>query len=118
MTKKKITCIHCPMGCIIDVELNENKILNITGQGCPRGEAYARQECTAPQRILTSSILFHDGTIPLSVRTDIPILKKDLERCLQEIRTIHPAKPVFIEQILKKNIGNTGANLIATRTLL
>ena len=116
--KKKITCINCPMGCMIEVEIKDHKILSVTGQGCPRGETYARQECTAPQRIITGSILFHDGTIPLSVRTDRPIPKDRISQCLQEIQALHPVKPIFMGQIIKKNIAGADANLIATRTLL
>ena len=48
---KDIICVACPMGCQISVELNDDgEILSVTGNTCKRGDAYARTECTHPER--------------------------------------------------------------------
>ena len=44
METKKLTCIVCPMGCPLEVTLEGGNILSVTGNTCPRGEKYAREE--------------------------------------------------------------------------
>ena len=36
--------------------LEDGKITKVTGNTCPRGEKYAHQELTDPQRMLTSTV--------------------------------------------------------------
>lgn len=54
---KDIICVACPMGCQISVELSDSgEILSVTGNTCKRGDAYARTECTNPERSLTTTV--------------------------------------------------------------
>ena len=46
--KKQFTCIVCPNGCEIEAEVENGQVISVTGQTCPRGEQYVRQELTAP----------------------------------------------------------------------
>ena len=72
---KEYTCIVCPMGCPLKVELEDGKVMSVTGNTCPRGEKYAVTESTAPRRVLTSTVRVTGGHLPLCpVRTkgDIP----------------------------------------------
>ena len=49
---KIIVCTVCPMSCSVVFELDENnEILSVTGNRCPRGKTYAIKEHTAPERI-------------------------------------------------------------------
>ena len=67
---KEYTCIVCPMGCPLKVELEDGKVLKVTGNTCPRGEKYAITESTAPRRVLTSTVRVTGGHLPLCpVRT-------------------------------------------------
>ena len=50
---KELTCICCPLGCQISVTMDGGEIVFVTGNTCPRGDAYARKELTAPTRIAT-----------------------------------------------------------------
>jgi CxxC motif-containing protein len=52
---KQLNCINCPLGCLLTVTLEDGKITKVTGNTCPRGEKYAHQELTDPQRMLTSN---------------------------------------------------------------
>ena len=57
MKTVNLTCIGCPLGCQIEVMMDEDgEILLVTGNTCPRGDKYARKEVTAPTRIVTSSV--------------------------------------------------------------
>ena len=55
MEERTLTCIGCPMGCQVSVQMGAGKILSVTGNTCPRGDAYAREEVTAPARTVTST---------------------------------------------------------------
>lgn len=72
--KRELTCICCPIGCRLTVEMNGEGIAKISGNTCDRGRVYAENECTNPQRIVTSTVLTRKGTL-VSVKTDKPIPK-------------------------------------------
>ena len=46
MGKRELICIGCPMGCPVTVEMEGDEIVNVSGNTCPRGDAYARKEVT------------------------------------------------------------------------
>ena len=48
---KQMTCLLCPRGCLLTVSDNGE----VSGNYCPRGLIYAKQEMTAPKRTLTYS---------------------------------------------------------------
>ena len=41
---RKLTCIVCPIGCVLEVHYNDNEILSVQGNLCPRGRDYAEKE--------------------------------------------------------------------------
>ena len=47
MSERELICIGCPMGCPIVVKMEDGKVTSVTGNTCPRGEAYARKEVRA-----------------------------------------------------------------------
>ena len=55
MEKRELTCIGCPMGCQITVELESGEVLSVTGNTCKIGENYAKNEVTHPERTVTST---------------------------------------------------------------
>ncbi len=42
-TTRELTCIGCPLGCSITVTMNGTDVVSVTGNTCPRGDAYARR---------------------------------------------------------------------------
>ena len=40
--KKEMTCVACPLGCQITVEIENDEVVSVTGNTCKRGDAYAR----------------------------------------------------------------------------
>lgn len=112
----KVTCIICPLGCEIEVQMEGDKIVNITGYTCPRGKEYAIQEVTAPKRIVMSVVKVKNGDFPtVSVKTDKPVLKELIPAIMKELAKIKVNAPVEIGQIIVENIANSGANIVATR---
>ena len=115
MAEKRVTCIICPQGCDIMVNGNGEIIDSMAGQGCKRGEEYARDEFIHPLRILTSTVSVSGSAVPLvAVRTSKPIPRDLLFRGMEEIRKIKPKVPVNRGDVLLKDILGTGADLVAT----
>ena len=63
MEKRELTCIGCPMGCPLTVELENGAVTAVYGNTCPRGDAYARKEVTAPTRIVTTTVRVTGGVL-------------------------------------------------------
>ena len=75
MEKRELICINCPLGCPLTVMLEGGEVVSVSGNTCPRGEAYARKEVTNPTRIVTSTVMVEGGKAAMvSVKTkeDIP----------------------------------------------
>ena len=54
---RELTCIGCPMGCALTVEIDDsNNVIKVLGNHCKRGEIYGQKECTNPTRIVTSTV--------------------------------------------------------------
>ena len=116
MEKRELTCIGCPMGCALTVELDGGAVVSVRGNTCPRGDAYARKEVTAPTRIVTSTVRVTGGTLAMvscKTRSDIPKGKIfDVVRALKDVEV--PA-PITIGQVLAENVAGTGVDVIATK---
>ena len=113
-----ITCINCPVGCRMTVSLSdEGEYLSVSGNTCPRGAIYAKQECTLPLRIITAVIPVDGSPVPLSVKTSSPVPKSLIPAIMRELSTLHLSAPIPIGRIIIHNILNTQANIIATRSV-
>jgi CxxC motif-containing protein len=115
--RRELICIGCPLGCRLDVTLDDGTITAIKGNLCRRGQDYAKTEVLQPRRMLTSLIAVPGSRIPLSVRTRTAIPKALIRPCLEAIRTIRVQLPVHIGDVIVTNILNSGVDLIATRNL-
>lgn len=112
---RNITCIVCPVGCDIKVEGKGDQIKSITGYGCKRGEEYARGEFICPVRILTTTVKVEGSKVPLvPVRSDKPIPKEMLLKCMEEICKHSVKTPVKCYDVIIPNILGTGSNIVAT----
>ena len=114
--KKEITCIECPVGCALSVDVENCKVVKVSGGKCPKGEKYAISEVENPARILTSTVLTDGLSLKMiPVRTDNPLPKRDILRAAEEIKKIRINKPIRIGEVIVKNFLDLGINLIATR---
>ncbi|MBQ7336451.1 MAG: DUF1667 domain-containing protein [Clostridia bacterium] len=113
---KELTCIVCPKGCALRVELENQQVLSVTGNACPRGKQYAIDECTHPTRTLTTTARTADGGV-VSVKTDRAIPKELMFDCMAQINRTVVSLPVRVGDVILENILGTGANVIATMNL-
>lgn len=113
---KKLTCIECPKGCSLSVDIENCRVVKVDGAECPKGEEYARAEVENPMRILTSAVLAEGLPIKMvPVRTDKPIPKNKIMEAMDEVKKVRLKTPVRPGDTIIKNILNSGADLIATR---
>lgn len=109
---KKLTCIVCPMGCSLEVNIENNKVISVTGNTCPRGEKYAKDECTNPTRTITSTVRCEDGSV-VPVKTDRPIPKNKIFDCMKiinstVIKSNFNRGDIILENVFGSNIVITG----------
>lgn len=98
--KLSLTCIICPMGCSMEVEVETNasgqkKVLSVKDNGCKRGEQYAAKELQNPTRTLTTTIKVEGGELPLvPVKTAGEVPKESLLQCMEVVRRASCKAPV------------------------
>lgn len=118
MEIKELTCIGCPLGCSVTVTLSEGAVTDISGNTCPRGEAYARKEVTNPTRIVTSTVRVLHGTSPMvNVKTASDIPKDKIFDCIRAIRTVTAAAPVKIGDVILPDAAGTGIPVVAAKNI-
>lgn len=115
MSSTTIICVTCPIGCTIAVRGNGEVVESMEGAQCKRGEEYARNEYTAPVRILTSLVKVDGAEAPLApVRSNRPIPKACMFDCMAVIRSVTLRAPVRRGDVVITNVGGTGADIVAT----
>ncbi len=116
MEQRELTCIGCPLGCALTVTLENGAVQSVQGNTCPRGDAYARKEVTAPTRIVTSTVKVTGGTLPaVSVKTAGDIPKGKIFDCVRALKDVAVPAPVSIGQVIVPDVAGTGVAIVATK---
>lgn len=106
---KNVICIICPNGCELEIDAEEQ----VTGNLCPRGQAFALQELKDPRRSLSTTCrtIFPDiPVVPVRTEKEIPKhLMKDAVRAISEIVI---DRHMQIGETVAADILNTGVNVI------
>ncbi|MDD7201818.1 MAG: DUF1667 domain-containing protein [Sphaerochaetaceae bacterium] len=112
---KTFTCIRCPNGCEVTIDTRSS---GTSGNCCPKGAEYAREELLGPMRTIASSILVEGGDQPLvSVRLSKPIPKAQIFPVMEQIRKARVQAPVKAGAVLIANVLGLGSDVIATRSI-
>ena len=118
MEKRELTCIGCPLGCAVTVEMEGTEILRVTGNTCKRGEEYARKEVTNPTRIVTSTVRVNGGIYPMAnVKTASDIPKGRIFDCVNALKDITVNAPLKIGDVVLSDVAGTGVDIIAARNV-
>jgi len=114
MSVRELICINCPRGCHLTVDEN----LNVSGNFCPRGAAYGKQEVTNPTRTLTSTVRIKNANLPLCpVKSERPIPKGKIFDAMKEVDEARIEAPIHIGDVVIENLAGTGVSLVATRDM-
>lgn len=115
---KELTCIGCPLGCPVTVTLSDvsgrREIVSVTGNTCPKGDAYARKEVTDPTRIVTTTVRVSGGVLPtVNVKTAPDIPKDAIFDCIAALRGVTVPAPVKIGDRILADVAGTGVAIVA-----
>ena len=118
MKTVNLICIGCPLGCPLTVEMEGDAVKAVSGNTCPRGDAYARKELTNPTRIVTSTVRVAGGKLAMvSVKTASDIPKGKIFDCVKALKDVEVKAPVKIGDVIVENVAGTGVNIIATKNV-
>ena len=114
---KEFICIVCPSSCRLSV-FEENGEIKVTGHTCRRGEEHGIEEWREPLRMLTTTVAINGCSLPrLPVISSREIPKAKLAECLGFLYKIEISAPVRCGDIIVENICETGADVVASRSL-
>ena len=114
---KELTCIGCPRGCTLKIE-RDGDGWSVTGNTCPRGDAYARKECTHPARTVTGTVRGTGGLLPVvSVRTAGEVPKERVLDVARALCRVHLTAPVQAGDMVIPDVLGTGVDVVATRSV-
>ncbi len=103
MKTLSLTCVECPVGCLMEVDLKDGKVASVRGNSCPRGKMFAENEVICPRRVLTTTVRTRDGKI-VPVKTDKPIKKEEIFKIMQKINGMVFDGPIKIGDVLYRYI--------------
>ena len=114
--KQELICIGCPMGCRLTAEVENGAVTAVSGNTCPRGAAYARQECVAPVRTVTGTVAIEGAAWPvLPVRTNGEIPKALVLEAARALGAVTVQAPVAAGDVVLRNVCGTGVDVVSTR---
>ncbi len=113
---RELTCIGCPMGCELTVEVENGLAVSVSGNTCKIGENYARTEISAPVRTVTTTALTADG-VPVPVKTVGNIPKEKIFEVVGQIKRTTVALPVKLGDIILEDAAGTGVAVAATKSV-
>lgn len=111
-----LICITCPKGCHLTVD--EANDYAVTGNACPRGAVYGRNELLHPVRVVTSTVKIEGAALPrLPVKTDKPLPKEKMFDCMALLDSLCVQSPIAVGTVLAANILDTDVNIVAAKTM-
>lgn len=111
-------CIACPLGCRLTVTQDAGGEVSVSGNRCPKGELYAREEILAPKRIVTAVVRTDSTTYPYApVRTDTPLPRALAGGLLAALYARRVPLPISVGEVLVEDVEGTGVKVLFTRTL-
>lgn len=109
----KMICINCPRGCALTAEKTDAGV-KVEGAACPRGEAYAIAELTAPMRTVTATVRVVGMRKPLPVKTKTAVPKEKIAEVVAQISQAVVQVPVRIGDVVLPSVADTGVDVVAT----
>ncbi len=115
----QFTCISCPIGCPLEIEHEDGRIIKISGNSCPRGAKYAEQEFTDPRRVFSTTVAIEGAAFNrLPVKLSAPMPKARLLEAAHAIHEVCAQAPVTQGQVIIKDLlGMEGIDVVAIRSM-
>ena len=113
----KLICINCPRGCHLEVEMINGEV-QVSGNSCPRGVTYARNEMLNPMRTLTTTVEIEaENGRRLPVISSSPLPKDRIMEAMKALKETSVKAPVRLGDIIVENILGLDVNIIASKSI-
>lgn len=114
---RDLICINCPLGCQLQVTLEDGVVVSVAGNTCKRGEVYGRKEVTNPTRIVTTSVPVVGSASErmVSVKTASDVPKDKVFEVVEALAGVCAQAPVAIGDVVLADVCGTGVDVVATR---
>ena len=122
----EMICITCPMGCHLSIERPSDNEIVVSGNRCPRGEKYAREELLSPKRVVTATCRASVAVAPeldfsrprrVPLRTNAAFPKERVPELLALIYALELRLPVQRGQVAIADALGTGIDVLVARTM-
>ena len=114
----ELTCIVCPIGCHLSVEVNDSEQFVVHGNKCAKGARYAEEEFRDPRRVVTGTCALDDGArgrIPVKSSEAVPVDR--IPAFLNAMYKLRLTTPIALGSVVGQNLAETGIDLVATLTV-
>ena len=113
---KELICITCPRGCHLQVDEKNN--YEVTGNACPRGAVYGKNELKNPVRVVTSTVRTNLETEPrCPVKTNGAIPKEKMFEAMRLLDDIVLEVPIETGQVIIPDLFGTGIDFVSCKTI-
>lgn len=112
----ELICITCPKGCHLKVD--EENDYAVTGNSCPRGAEYGKNELKNPKRVITSTVKTNSDEHPrCPVKTAGAVAKGKMFDVMALLDDITLTTPIKVGDTVIENVLNTGINIVACKNI-
>lgn len=117
----RFNCTTCPSECLLTVKVERDadgpvvEVRSVTGNSCPRGDAFSHQELTCPMRVLTTTVAVSGGDealLPVRTAEAIPLALH--AQAMDLIRGLVVDAPIRMGDIVLEDLLGTNIDLIAS----
>lgn len=116
MIMTELICITCPKGCHLKVD--EENDYAVTGNSCPRGAEYGKNELKNPKRVVTSTVKTNSAGHPrCPVKTNGAIPKGKMFEAMRLLDDVTLAAPVKVGDVVVKDLFGTGVDFVACKNI-
>ena len=117
--REKVICVGCPMGCLVNLTIDNGVITAIEGNRCKQGEKYANEEYRNPVRTLTTTLLTQGSSQPLlPVRTSKPVHRQKMLSIVTALAGVKVKPPVRIGEVVVSQPEGVMVDIIATADMI
>ncbi|MCR5207916.1 MAG: DUF1667 domain-containing protein [Eubacterium sp.] len=112
----ELICITCPRGCHLTVD--EENDYAVTGNACPRGAEYGKNELKNPVRVITSTVKTNRKSEPrCPVKTNGAIPKGKMFEAMALLDDIILEVPIKTGDVVIPNLFDTGIDFVACKSI-
>jgi len=116
---KSFACVVCPRSCALAVEADlAARAAAVSGNACPRGEAYGRSEALDPRRSLTTTVAtaFPDRPrLPVKSQGEVPAGR--LVEAVRSLDAVVVRTRARRGEVVVRDLLGLGVDLVATDDL-